>query len=215
MGRARDIRLIGDYNKIIQLANQCPYFRVRPIKGQPPTNYLLEFSLTGYIDADGHTSSMHKVRLTFPEKYPFSAPPKFSFLNGLFHPNVYRNGEVCHGWYLNNWNPSIHIDDLILDIAKMICFKQNSYNLSSPANYSCDRDWIATHAIPADYTNLEACLSTPTPNNEAPSANTTSSLRPVNPVKIKFHSPQSSPSNNHQKGTMHNSPFKMRIIKKK
>ena len=159
MGRARDLRLLGDQQKIMKLAAGCPYLRIKPIKGRPPTAYQLEFKLKGYISQTGQMADTHKVRLVFPEQYPFLAPPKFSFLEkGLFHPNVYRNGEVCHGWYLNNWNPAIHIDDLILDIARIISFKKTSYNLKSPANYACDEAWIDSHHIPADTTDLEKYL---------------------------------------------------------
>ena len=155
MGRARDMRLLEDQRKIHQLADKVGYFCVSDKRGLPPTEYLLEFCLRGYINKQGIIADTHAVRLSFPERYPFSAPPKFSILKGLFHPNVYKNGDVCHGWFLNNWHPAIHIDDLILDVAKMICFKADSYNLKSPANYDCDKDWIEAQKIPLDETPLE------------------------------------------------------------
>lgn len=158
MGKARDIRLAQDSQKIYELANGSPYFHVVSSKGMPASEYLLEFRLRGYLNQEGQTANLHRVKLFLPEQYPFSAPPKFAFAKTLFHPNVYKNGDVCHGWYLNNWNPAIRIDDLIMDVAKMICFKTDSYNLRSPANYNCDKDWIAAHKIPADRTNLEASL---------------------------------------------------------
>lgn len=154
MGRARDIRLMTDRQKIKQLEEKYHYFNIVEEKGIPPTEYILKFDLKGYINQAGQTASEHLVRLSLPEKYPFSAPPKFSFLNNLFHPNVYTNGDVCHGWYLNHWDMGIHIDDLIMDIARMICFKTNSYNLKSPANYFCNQEWILAHQIPIDHTNL-------------------------------------------------------------
>lgn len=150
MGRARDMRLLSDYQKITLFANKFPFLTINKVEGMPPVEYLLEFKLKGYLNAQSEIANVHTLKLTFPEQYPFSAPPKFAFVKGLFHPNVYKNGDVCHGWYLNNWHPGIHIDDLLMDITKMICFKPDSYNLKSPANYACDADWIATHTIPAD-----------------------------------------------------------------
>ncbi|MGB0839164.1 MAG: ubiquitin-conjugating enzyme E2 [Chitinophagales bacterium] len=161
MGRARDIRLLQDQQKIRGLVAKLPYVNIRGEKGIPPTEYLLTFRLKGYINSKAETAERHEVRIALPAKYPFSAPPKFSFLRGLFHPNVYKNGDVCHGWYLNNWNPAIRIDDLLMDITKMIAFKKDSYNLRSPANYGCNQDWIATHAIPADHIDLESGLRVP------------------------------------------------------
>jgi len=150
MGRARDIRLLSDYQKISHFIEKHPFISIVKVEGMPPVEYLLAFQLSGYINISGQVVTHHEVKLMFPEQYPFSAPPKFSFTKSLFHPNVYKNGDVCHGWYLNNWHPGIHIEDLLLDIAKMICFKPDSYNLKSPANFLCDSEWIATHQIPID-----------------------------------------------------------------
>lgn len=155
MGRARDLRLAEDQRKIEELAEKVGYFQITNARGLPPTEYTLEFCLQGYQNREGDIVSDHIVRLSLPERYPFSAPPKFSILKGLYHPNVYKNGDVCHGWFLNNWHPAIHIDDLILDVAKMIAFKADSYNLKSPANYDCDAEWIESHQIPLDETPLE------------------------------------------------------------
>lgn len=154
MGRARDTRLLSDYQKISEFTAKRPYVCITEVKGMPPVAYTLEFLLNGYVDETGKTARKHLLRIIFPEQYPFSVPPKFVFVNGLFHPNVYKNGDVCHGWYLHNWHPGIHIDDLLIDIAKIICFKTDSYNLKSPANFACDAEWIATHPIPADEIQL-------------------------------------------------------------
>ncbi len=165
MGKVRDIRLAEDQKKITQLAARYPFLKITQVKGNPAYQYLLVFQLLGYVNAKGDLAQLHPLLVTFPEKYPFAAPPKFTFLKGLFHPNVYQNGDVCHGWYLNNWTPAIRVDDLLMDIMKMICFKKDSYNLASPANYDCDRDWIARHRIPADYINLNLGYMDTLPKN--------------------------------------------------
>lgn len=166
MGRARDIRLLEDAQKVRELELRSDYLSVTYKRGTPPTEYLLRFNLTGYLNREGKTTDKHIVRITFPEQYPFSAPPKFSFLRGLYHPNVYRNGDVCHGWYLNNWHPAIRVDDLLMDLAKMICFKKDSYNLKSPANYDCDEDWIAANQIPIDDKDLQQWYPDISPSNQ-------------------------------------------------
>lgn len=168
MGRVRDMRLLQDWRKIKRMADAVPFLTIKRLKGQPPTEYILTFNLKGYVNGSGTIAHGHDVRLIFPEKYPLAAPPKFAFLKGLFHPNVYLNGDVCHGWYLNNWNPAINISDFIVDIAKMICFKTDSYNMSSPANYSCDKEWIAKHIIPIDNTSLGGLLKQADPPHASP-----------------------------------------------
>ncbi|OWY21354.1 hypothetical protein C7N43_21485 [Sphingobacteriales bacterium UPWRP_1] len=172
MGRARDIRLLSDYQKITGFAAMYPFLTITHIEGMPPVAYHLLFKLRGYLNVAAQIAEEHEVKLSFPEQYPFSAPPKFAFVKGLFHPNVYKNGDVCHGWYLNNWHPGIHIDDLLLDITKMICFKPDSYNLKSPANYACDADWIAAHTIPADDINLHTVGLVPSADTVHPIAET-------------------------------------------
>ncbi|OWY25471.1 hypothetical protein C7N43_19955 [Sphingobacteriales bacterium UPWRP_1] len=188
MGRARDIRLLSDYQKITRFAAIHPFLTITHIEGMPPVAYHLLFKLRGYLNAAGQMATEHEVKLFFPEQYPFSAPPKFAFLKGLFHPNVYKNGDVCHGWYLNNWHPGIHIDDLLLDITKMICFKPDSYNLKSPANYACDAEWIAAHTIPADDINLHTSQAQNTGTHAMPAASheTQSSAEEVKSDEFKI-----------------------------
>jgi len=189
MGRARDIRLLQDQQKIYNLVNFFPFMELTTWKGLPPSEYVFNFALNGYLNIQGDIANRHELRLIFPEKYPFSTPPKFSFTKGLFHPNVYRNGDVCHGWSLNNWHPGIHIDDLLLDIIKMICFKPSSFNLRSPANYDCDKNWVHTHRIPADATpvNYPRNGLTPPTNKHAP---TNKLVKPSKPIRVVIKNEQ-------------------------
>ena len=153
MNKTREFRLLEDKKKLEKMAESCPYLTVQQVKGNPPTEYMLTFKLRGYIDSKGNTRDMHQVRLTLPSGYPILSPPSFQFVNKLWHPNVYRNGDVCLG-LSGSWKPGYRIDELVEDIAKYICFKKDSYNLSSIANSSCDASWIRTHTIPVDNTNI-------------------------------------------------------------
>ncbi len=187
MGRARDLRLLQDQRKIYNFIDKLPFLDLKKWKGLPPSEYLLSFRLKGYLDEQGTISSEHELLLIFPEKYPYSAPPKFTFLKGLFHPNVYRSGDVCHGWYLNNWTPAIHIDDLLRDITKMICFKTDAYNLKSPANYDCNADWIAAHQTPIDSTDIDHLLNQEEDKSVVVKKHTISSIKKeVAPVKVSI-----------------------------
>jgi ubiquitin-protein ligase len=153
MNKTRELRLLEDKKKLEKMAESCPYLTVQPVKGTPPTEYMLTFKLRGYINRAGNTRDTHKVRLRLPAGYPISAAPSFQFVNKLWHPNVYSNGDVCLG-LSGAWKPGYRIDELVEDIAKYICFKKDSYNLSSKANSSCDASWIRSHTIPADNTNI-------------------------------------------------------------
>ncbi|MGE5341248.1 MAG: ubiquitin-conjugating enzyme E2 [Candidatus Omnitrophota bacterium] len=143
-----------DKKKLEKLVESCHYLTVQPIKGNPPAEYILTFKLRGYIDVEGNTRDIHQVRLLLPSGYPISAPPSFQFINRLWHPNVYLNGDVCLGFSGSNWKPSFRIDELVVDLAKYICLKEDSYNLKSLANSSCNAAWITSHTIPIDNTNI-------------------------------------------------------------
>lgn len=153
MSKTRDLRLREDKKKLDKMAQSCGYLTIQPLKGNPPSAYMLTFSLTGYIDASGKKGNSHQVKLTLPARYPIHEAPKFQFVKKLWHPNVYANGDVCLG-LTSRWNPGFIITELVLDIAKYICFKEDSYNLSSLANSRCNATWIAAHPVPVDHTNI-------------------------------------------------------------
>lgn len=154
MVKIRELRLLEDKKKLEKIAEFCHYLNVQPVKGNPPSEYMLTFSLKGYIDEAGNTRDIHQVRLFLPSGYPISMPPSFQFVNKLWHPNVYVNGDVCLGFSNSTWKPGFRIDELVVDIAKLICFKKDSYNLGSIANRNCDASWINSHIIPIDNTNI-------------------------------------------------------------
>lgn len=55
-------------------------------------------------------NGLYPVKMEFTEDYP-SKPPKVSFPQGFFHPNVYPSGKVCLS-ILNEekaWKPSITV----------------------------------------------------------------------------------------------------------
>lgn len=151
MGNTRDIRLSEDRKKLEKLALDCHYLTVKPVKGNPPVEYLLTFALRGYINSKGKTRDSHQVRLVLPAGYPFTTPPSFTFTGKLWHPHVFDNGYACIGFHGNEWNPGFRIDDLVIDVAKFICFKEDSFTV--PPRYPFSQ-WIQSHPIPCDDTNL-------------------------------------------------------------
>ena len=39
-------------------------------------------------------SGIFKLNVVFGDDYPQTAP-KITFLSKIFHPNIYKNGEIC------------------------------------------------------------------------------------------------------------------------
>ncbi|CAD8114071.1 unnamed protein product [Paramecium sonneborni] len=70
-----------------------------------------------------------KLRITFPENYPFKAP-HFQFLTKIFHPNIYQNGELCEcmlGTY-DTWQPVYTVKKVlekILNLFGQIIIEEN------------------------------------------------------------------------------------------
>jgi ubiquitin-protein ligase len=151
MSKTRNIRLQQDKKKLEKLAESCHFLTVQPTKGNPPTEYMLTFKLRGYIDSAGNTRDIHKVRLDIPAQYPFSAPPAFYFTGKLWHPHVMDNGWACIGFHGNEWTPAFRIDDLVIDVAKFICFKEDSYVKPLAHHFA---EFIKSHPIPSDNTNI-------------------------------------------------------------
>lgn len=148
MGKIRQLRLITDQKKIYEFARQNPYFSVLDQVGEPPSQYLFLYQLNGYLNTNAQIAPTHMVKLAFPLGYPIAEPPKLTFLNKLFHPNVYANGEVCHGWTIHNWNASVHIEQFLILAAQLITYNNNAINFSNPANTYPNPEWIKTHPKP-------------------------------------------------------------------
>jgi ubiquitin-conjugating enzyme E2 G1 len=89
-----------------------------------------------------------KCIMEFPKEYP-NKPPSFKFIDNLFHPNIYTDGNVCisilhegadvYGYEGINerWNPSHSVNSIIMSIISML----NSPNFESPANVDASKLW--------------------------------------------------------------------------
>ncbi|KAL3899017.1 MAG: hypothetical protein SGCHY_002337, partial [Lobulomycetales sp.] len=80
--------------------------------------------------------------IKFPQDYPFM-PPTFCFDSEFYHPNVFRNGNLCISILHppgddpmsgekaeERWNPTQSVESILLSIISLI----NDPNCSSPAN---------------------------------------------------------------------------------
>jgi len=87
--------------------------------------------------------------LTFPADYP-NMPPKMKFIADLWHPNIYKNGDVCisilhppgndeWGYEHANerWNPVHTVESILLSVISML----SSPNDESPANLDAAKQW--------------------------------------------------------------------------
>ena len=102
--------------------------------------FIWDFILIGPPDSL-YEFGIFKGTLVFPPNYPIS-PPKVKFLNDMYHPNIYDNGDLCisilhegvdqFGYESKSerWNPSHGIDSIMLSIITLLA----EPNFESPAN---------------------------------------------------------------------------------
>lgn len=60
-----------------------------------------------------------KLELHFTTEYPMS-PPKVKFLTPVFHPNVYKDGNICMDIMKSQWSPVYDVSALLLSIQSLL-----------------------------------------------------------------------------------------------
>eukprot|EP01066_Platyproteum_vivax_P000960 Platyproteum_vivax@DN11078_c0_g1_i1.p1 len=58
-------------------------------------------------------------------------PPKVVFLTPVYHPNVYKNGNICLDILQNNWSAAYDVAAILLSVRSLLC----DPNPASPANH--------------------------------------------------------------------------------
>ena len=86
--------------------------------------------------------------IEFPKEYPIR-PPKLKFSSNMYHPNIYKDGNVCISIlhegvdeynYENpgeRWNPSHGINSILMSVLSMLGYP----NFDSPANIDASVEW--------------------------------------------------------------------------
>lgn len=58
---------------------------------------------------------MFTLFLEFTEEYP-NKPPKVKFTSKLFHPNIYKDGNICLDILNTNWSPIYDVSSILTSI---------------------------------------------------------------------------------------------------
>jgi len=139
-----------DSKKVI--LNHYKYFNKDPVYGvsvMELTNiYKWDLIVQGMYDTY-YEGGEFRIQLLFPKDYPFS-PPKMIFKTPIYHPNIYKTGEVCisilhksgdgeYGYEKaeDRWRPIHNVNTILLSVISML----SSPNDESPANVDAAKDW--------------------------------------------------------------------------
>ena len=76
-----------------------------------------------------HEGLNYKLLIRIDNDYP-AKPPSIKFISKIFHPNVYRDGQICIDILQGQWTPTLRIISALISIQSML----DDPNPSSPAN---------------------------------------------------------------------------------
>lgn len=77
-----------------------------------------------------------ELKMDFPDDYPLS-PPKVSFVTPVYHPNVYKNGDICLDILQAKWSQAYDVSAILNSIQSLL----NDPNPKSPANAESAKDF--------------------------------------------------------------------------
>jgi ubiquitin-conjugating enzyme E2 A len=84
--------------------------------------------ITGPDDTP-YEGGLYELHLSIPCNYPVNAP-KVRFKTDIFHPNIYKNGDICIDILQDQWSEVMSIEKILISIRSLL----NDPNVNSPAN---------------------------------------------------------------------------------
>lgn len=94
-----------------------------------PDNILVwDATIMGGKDTP-HEGLTYKLLIRVGDEYPTKSP-HVKFISKIFHPNVYRDGQICVDTLQKGWTPTLKIISVLISIQSLL----DDPNPSSPAN---------------------------------------------------------------------------------
>ena len=101
-------------------------------------------------DGTLYEGGFFKARLVFPKDFP-NKPPTMTFQSEMWHPNIYKSGEVCisilhepgedphnsHETAEERWRPILGVEQILISVISML----SDPNDESPANLDAAIQW--------------------------------------------------------------------------
>ena len=89
-----------------------------------------------------HEGLSYKVLIRIGDEYP-AKPPHVKFISKIFHPNVYRDGQICIDILQGQWTPTLRIVSVLMSIQSML----DDPNPNSPANAEAAKVYKTDQAL--------------------------------------------------------------------
>ena len=124
----RTRRLMADAKQMIEAFAGSRHIKVRPVAGDPPEAYHIEYAVRGLERGKGNKPvprEHHLVEIKLTSDYP-RLSPQCKMLTPVFHPNI-DPATICVG---DHWTAGERLVDLTVRIGEMIAFQ--AYNIQSP-----------------------------------------------------------------------------------
>ncbi|KAF7458639.1 ubiquitin-conjugating enzyme E2 2 [Cryptosporidium felis] len=116
-------RLLRDFTK---LSNDPP----QGICGTPIDDEMLHWDAVIFgPEGTVWEGGIFRLDIQFTDEYPNKAP-NVRFITKVFHPNVYKNGNICLDILQQQWSPVLDICSILTCIQSLL----NDPNPNSPAN---------------------------------------------------------------------------------
>jgi len=144
-------RLSADADAMRRAFESFDLIDIKPVQGDPPDVYQVEYRVKGLEKIDGHEPSvrdLHRVEIRLTSDYPRLAP-QCRMLTPVFHPNIDET-TVCIG---DHWAAGERLGDLVVRIGELIAYQ--AYNIRSPLNGEAAM-WADLHGkkLPIDARDL-------------------------------------------------------------
>ena len=85
------------------------------------------------------------LNVHFPTDYPFK-PPKITFTNRIYHPNINSNGSICLDILKDQWSPALTISKVLLSISSLLT-DANPDDPLVPEIANTAKEWTKKYAM--------------------------------------------------------------------
>lgn len=125
-------RLMRDFKKI---KNDQQEMEKLGVSATPVDDDIMKWHAAIFGPADTPwEGGTFQLEVNFCEEFP-NKPPQVRFLNKMFHPNIYNDGQICLDILQNQWSPIYDISAILTSIQSLL----TDPNPNSPANNEAAR----------------------------------------------------------------------------